>query len=77
MLNFILYGLLIWFLYNLIFKFIIPVYRTTRQVKQRFREMQQNMQEQVNPKAASPNPGQTTKSKNTTSGDYIEFEEIK
>ena len=35
----LLYALLIWFLYNLVFHFIIPVYKTTRQVKKKFREM--------------------------------------
>jgi hypothetical protein len=80
MLNFILYGLLIWFLYNLIFRFIIPVYRTTKQVKQRFREMHQTMQEQVNPqqKQTNPQPGSGQKPKPATApGDYIDFEEIK
>lgn len=78
MLSYILYALLIWFLYNLIFRFIIPIYRTTRQVKQKFSEMQQNMQDEMkkqqdfSERESSPKP--TPKK---AEGDYIDFEEIK
>ncbi|HTD94509.1 MAG TPA: hypothetical protein VK644_11875 [Chitinophagaceae bacterium] len=76
----ILYGLLIWFLFNLVFRFIIPLYRAGKQMKSKFREMHDNMQEQMrqqqgqqpqpeaSPKAAAPAKG---------AGDYIEFEEVK
>jgi hypothetical protein len=78
MLNIILYGLLIWFLYNLIFRFIIPVYWTTRQVKQKFREMRQTMQEQMNRQEGSVKPPEPQKSNSPKPGsDYIEFEEVK
>jgi hypothetical protein len=79
MLRLLLYALLAWFLYNLIFKFIIPVYKTTRQMKQKFREMQTNMQEHMNQqqdftgKPQSAERPATKKSKE----DYIDFEEIK
>jgi hypothetical protein len=75
----LLYGLLIWFLYNLIFRFIIPVYKTTRQMKQKFREMHANMQDQMNQQQdfsaqqSSPEKSSSKKSKE----DYIDFEEIK
>jgi hypothetical protein len=78
MLNIILYGLLIWFLYTLIFRLIIPVYRTTRQVKQKFREMRQTMQEQMNRQEGSVKPTEPQKSNSPKPGsDYIEFEDIK
>jgi len=71
--------LLFWFLYNLVFKFIIPVYNTTREMKQKFREMQNRMQDPVNQQqdhsnttTAAPKP--TSKA---TREDYIDFEEIK
>jgi hypothetical protein len=67
-----------WFLYKFIFGFIIPVYRTTRQMKKKFREMHDRMQDQqVNPSDFAQKeapPKQTAKS---TGGDYIDFEELK
>jgi hypothetical protein len=76
MLNYILYALLVWFLYKLIFHFIIPVYRTTKQVKEKFSQMHQNMQEQMNPRQeTSTQPNSSKKPRST--GDYIDFEEVK
>ena len=79
MLKVLLYGLLIWFLYNLIFRFIIPVYKTTRQMKQKFREMQTNMQEHMNQQpdfTTQSNAAERTATKKPKE-DYIDFEEIK
>jgi len=79
MLKVLLYGLLAWFLYNLIFRFIIPVYKTTRQMKQKFREMQTQMQDQMNQQqdftAQTQSAEKSTPKK--TKEDYIDFEEIK
>ena len=68
----------LYLLYKVIFDFIIPVYQTTKQVKQKVNEMQRNMNEQANQQQrnqytstanqASPKP---------KSDDYIEFEEVK
>jgi hypothetical protein len=79
MLKVLLYGLLIWFLYNLIFRFIIPVYRTTRQMKQKFREMQTQMQDQMNQQQDFTTQAQTAEksSSKKPKEDYIDFEEIK
>ena len=77
MLKVILYGLLIWFLYNLIFRFIIPIYKTTREVKEKFRQMQSHMQDNA-PAAedftARPQQKETSK---VPKEDYLDFEEIK
>jgi hypothetical protein len=83
MLKILLYGLLIWFLYNLVFRFIIPVYRTSKQMKQKFREMHEQMQNQATAagqqqqpqQKGSPIPKSSAASKPT--GDYIDFEEVK
>ena len=79
MLKVLLYGLLAWFLYNLIFRFIIPVYKTTRQMKQKFREMQTQMQDQMNQQqdftTQTHSAEKSTPKK--TKEDYIDFEEIK
>ncbi len=79
MLKVLLYGLLIWFLYNLIFRFIIPVYKTTRQMKQKFREMQTHMQDQMNQQQDFTTQSQSTEktAQKSRKEDYIDFEEIK
>lgn len=69
----------LYLLYKLIFDFIIPVAKTTKEVKKQFGDMHSQMQEKMN---QFKDPIQTTTtSKSTTStpknGDYIEFEEIK
>lgn len=80
MLKVILYGLLIWFLYNLVFRFIIPVYKTTRQMKKKFREMQDRVQDQMNQQqndyTTQTRPSQKPTEKSPKE-DYIDFEEIK
>lgn len=63
--------------YQLVFRFIIPIYRTTKQVKKGFRDMQDHMNGQ-----AGAQPNNTTSSKTHTQqqknvGDYIDFEEVK
>lgn len=67
-------------LYKLIFDFIIPVYRTTRQVRRKFREMNQQMQDrmnqynQQNQQQAQP---QSRSQQSVSDKDYIDFEEVK
>ena len=79
-LRFLFYAFLLYLAFRLVFDFIIPVYRTTKQVKKGFREMQERMnqhtngytqQQQENYIKQNPNAGKTE------SGDYIDFEEIK
>lgn len=78
MLKVLLYALLAWFVFKFIFGFVIPIWRTTRQMKRKFREMHDKMQEQQNArtdfrqKQAEP---QTTA--RSSGGDYIDFEEVK
>lgn len=75
----LLYAFLIYIAYRFVFGFIIPVYKTTRQVKKQFREMndrvneymQQQEQQFNQQKQQEPEKPQGKK------GDYIEFEEIK
>jgi len=65
-----------WILYKLVFQFVIPVYRSTRVMRQKFREMHQNMQDQMNQSNPTQSSSQRTKPE-PPKGDYIEFEEIK
>ena len=72
----------LYILYKLIFDFIIPVAKTTKQVKKQFSAMSQQMQEKMNQKQASQQQ-QTNYSTPASPGpkekkdDYIDFEEIK
>ena len=67
-------------LYQLVFRFIIPIWRTTRQVKRSFREMQERMNSQMH---GGKQPNQSSRVNTTSSskapkqGDYIDFEEVK
>ena len=76
MMKVILYGLLAWFLFNLVFRFIIPIYKTTRQMKKKFREMHTQMQDKTNKHRdfTTPAPEKPVAKK---TGDYIDFEELK
>jgi hypothetical protein len=70
---FLFYCFLAYLLYQLVFKFVIPIYRTTKQVKKGFRDMQERMQQHQQSSTS------TSKTNNSTSkvGDYIDFEEVK
>lgn len=56
--------------YRLIFDFVLPIYRTTRQVRRGFRDMQERM----NGQPAEPQPASKPKGKQV--GDYIDYEEV-
>jgi hypothetical protein len=73
----LLYAFLIYLAYKIVFDLIIPVYRTTKQVKKGFKEMNERMNDYRNQQ--SPQPAQPEQPKKSTdkSGDYIEYEEIK
>ena len=74
MLTYVFYCFLAYVLYNLIFRFIVPLYRTTKQVKRTFRDMQSRMQQKESPYApVKEQPVSSAKSK----GEYIDFEEVR
>jgi hypothetical protein len=77
-LSFLFFGFLAYLLFRVVFDFVIPIYRTTKKVKRTFREMNERMNQQ-NQQAATP-PHQhnnTTATKKSSIGDYIDFEEVK
>jgi len=79
MFKYVLYFLLAWFLYNLIFRFIVPVFKAGRQMKRQFRQMQENMQQQMDQQQGNNNPFQQQaepRPKAKPDGDYIDFEEV-
>ncbi|MCU0380445.1 MAG: hypothetical protein MUE58_04555 [Chitinophagaceae bacterium] len=80
-LRYIFYGFLVYLAYRLIFHFIIPVAKTTRQVRRQFDEVRNRMQEQqmqdhFNPGTASRQQSAASQAEKGK-GDYIDFEEIK
>ncbi|HEX6847474.1 MAG TPA: hypothetical protein VF144_10875 [Chitinophagaceae bacterium] len=78
MLRYLFYAFLIYLAYRLIFHFIIPVYKTTRQVKKQFREMNTRMEDQMNQyQSGQPTPTPDKEHKKQQAGDYIDFEEVK
>jgi hypothetical protein len=80
MFKILLYAILIWFLYNLVFRFIIPIYRTSREVKRKFREMQSQMQDRANANnrySTEPPPQAEKTTARPSRKDYLDFEEIK
>lgn len=59
--------------YQLVFRFILPIYRTTKHVRRSFRDMQEQMNGQRSQQGASKSHTQQGK----PVGDYIDFEEVK
>ena len=72
MLLFFFYFFLAYMLYQLVFKFILPIYRTTKQVRRGFRDMQDRMNGHT-PETGAP----ASKPAQKPVGDYIDFEEVK
>ncbi|HVU59200.1 MAG TPA: DUF4834 family protein [Puia sp.] len=84
-------AIVLYVLYRFVFNFVVPIARTTRQVKQQFRNMQE-MHNQQDPfqggygnqgpyggtthgPSASAQPKKPTS--NNKGGEYIDFEEVK
>ena len=60
-----------WIFLKLLFNFILPVYRATKQVREQFDRMKQASHQDAN----QPQP--SAKEKYTPKKEYIDFEEIK
>jgi hypothetical protein len=69
---FILFG--IYIVYQLIFKFILPVYRVSSQVRQQFSQAQEQMRQQQHQQQQPQRPAEE---KPVSKGDYIDFEEVR
>lgn len=65
---------IIYLAYRFIFDFLIPIYTTSKKVKQQFGQMQEKMQQmnsqQAPPQSAPPKPP-------VSKDEYIDYEEIK
>ena len=80
MMKMLLYGLLIYFLYKVIFEIVVPVSNGVKSVRQNMEQMQEaarKAQEQQNAHF-NQQQAQATKSKTETEdAEYIDFEEVK
>jgi len=82
MIKYILYFLLVYVLYRFVTGFLIPAFRTGKQIKKQFSAMQQQMHEQMQQQeAAYRNQQQAAPQNNpkagSKEGEYIDFEEVK
>lgn len=80
MMKMLLYGLLIYFLYKVIFEIVVPVSNGVKSVRQNMEQMQEaarKAQEQQNAHF-NQQQAQATKTKvGTEDAEYIDFEEVK
>lgn len=76
-LRILIYGFLAYLAVRFIFGFLIPVVRTTRQVRRQFEEARNRMQEQMQDSYPTANPRQQSAPPSQAKGDYIEFEEVR
>ena len=72
--------LTIYILYKVIFDFIVPMYKATKEIKGKMSDMQVRMQEQQRAQTAQQKQYEQDKVKQTVkpvSEDYIDYEEVK
>ncbi len=70
------YGIVIYLIYKIVFGLVLPVAQAGKQMKQQFRDFQENMQQPNNFQQQSPPRPNSSQSRETV-GDYIDFEEVK
>lgn len=80
--KFIIYGMLIYFLYKLIFQIVVPVSKGVKSVRQNMEQMQRQQAEAVRNAQNSQKAGQNTSANYASKeapveAEYIEFEEVK
>jgi len=68
---------LFYLLYKFIFELVIPIYKTTRQVKRKMNEFQQNMDKQAESNRTTGTNMEKPPVSKPKNEDYIDFEEIK
>ena len=65
--------LLIYLAYQFVFNFLVPVFRTTQQVRKGFRDMHERMTNEN----TRENPTPPKSKGDNKAGDYIDYEEVK
>ncbi len=76
--TFLFYCFLAYLAYRLIFNFILPIYRTTKRVKQGFNAMKEQMNQQTQQYTPNTSNQEEQKKPNLNNvGEYIDFEDVK
>lgn len=75
--RFLIYVFLFYLAYKFLFEFVLPVYRTTRQVRRGFRNMQEKMQQSAGGFGQQARPEKEKQTHKGRTGEYIDFEEVK
>jgi hypothetical protein len=76
-------AIVFYLLYRFVFNFLLPIVRTTRHVREQFRNMQggmnQDQQQQTRTQTPprQPRPAERHSSPHGPAEDYIDFEEVK
>ncbi|QES89757.1 DUF4834 family protein [Rhizosphaericola mali] len=82
MIDLIVAAIVVYIFYKFVFNFLLPIYRTTKMVKQKVGEMN-NFHNQQTSDTSNTNPSYQQETRKETSteqskvGEYIDFEEIK
>jgi hypothetical protein len=72
------FAIVFYVLYRFIFNFVVPIARTTRQVRQQFRNMQEGAGQSYNEESRRNEAPTPERKPNTDKvGEYIDFEEVK
>jgi Sec-independent protein translocase protein TatA len=78
MLRYFLIGMAIYIGYRFLFEFLLPIIKTTRQVKKQFDAVREQQEEFLRKQTNQHQPKKSEKSATRSADDdYIEFEEIK
>lgn len=77
MLTYLFYCFLAYLLYNVIFKFVLPIYRTTKRMKSSFNDMQTRMQGDTQQMNGTAQKKQKAPEPKVRKDEYIDFEEVK
>jgi hypothetical protein len=75
MFRILFYIFIIYLAYQFVFSLLLPVYRATQQVKKGFRDLHAQAQKHAEEEQTSQAPGDPQQ--RSSSGDYIDFEEVK
>jgi hypothetical protein len=77
MLRYILYALGIYFLARFIVELVIPVYRTTRQVRRQFKDMKERMESMQDTPPGNGSQRPAPDAQKVPKEDYLDFEDVK
>jgi sortase (surface protein transpeptidase) len=80
MIKLIFYGLVVYLIYKLVFEFVIPVSKASKQMREKLQQMQEQQrfqQEQARAQAQAKAEPVASSKPAASDKDYIEFEEVK